>query len=220
MASSSTSSLLPTTDREEGYHLPTCTREPSQCSCPYVSWIWADTDQTPVRSGKWMLFPKTVEVDAAWAVVKALLEQGKLGGCAKVAPRQAASENHLICVYTADHDDVTDVMRVLLALRDSSIACAALCILNYKTDDATYAGVYSDTPKHGRQLVSKYTSEKLTGPASASPVTLRLNNIGPDFARKIVAKRAPHAAPDIKFARASQLTGETFDESRGWFDES
>ncbi len=158
-----------------------------------------------------MLFPNTMEVDAAWAEVKALLAQGKLGTCAKVSPVvRAVSKSHLICVHTVDHDDVEDVMRVLLTLRDSSIACAAVDILNYKVDDRRRRGKDSDPPMHRRQLANKYTSEKMTGPALVSPVTLRLNNIGPDYARKIVAKRAPLAVPDIKYTRASQLTGDTF----------
>ena len=92
----------------------------------------------------------------------------------------------IIKIYTDDHEDVADVMRVLTNIRQSRLSIAAL---HYKTDDATLSGVYSNDPssgvpikkKHRNEKVSKYTSPKVetTGTDWLKGIKLLLNNIGP-----------------------------------------
>lgn len=68
--------------------------------------------------------------------------EGKLGTTAKVA--NATTATHVVCVYVENYTDVADVARVLFALRDSGMQCAAGA-LYFKTDEATLAGIYSST---------------------------------------------------------------------------
>jgi hypothetical protein len=155
-----------------------------------------------------MLFPDKGDVDDAWASVRQLVAQSQLGPGAKVVPSYRARAQYIICVYTADYDDSADVMRVLVSLRDSGLPCAARCMLNYKTDDATRAGRYADAaaardagfaagaaPKrHKGEKVSLYTSPPLRAAPGACPVRLLRNNVGPDFATVEVHQRRPDDA--------------------------
>ena len=106
------------------------------------------------RSGKWLLFVPRDQVDEAWEKVRRALERGRLGGSAKVStarpnPNAADSENHVICVYTYDSDDVDDVMRI----RDELRKLGFVNKIPYKTDEATVAGRYR---VRGHRRVSKY----------------------------------------------------------------
>lgn len=153
-----------------------------------------------------MLFVGSEKVDDAWFKVVDLLAEGSLGTCAKVAPRSNVRDDlHLICVYTEDHEDVEDVFRVLMALRRSGIECASDRTLNYKTDEATYAGVYASNSSaqhagfaaatagpHKNHKVSKYTSPGFRGNRN---VRLVMNNVGPDFLHEVVAE-VPLSATD------------------------
>ena len=165
-------------DQECHLHNANCSRQPSQCFCPNVNWIWARVPGHPPaeRSGKWMLFPSVKGVDAVWTKVKSLLADNQLGGCAKVAPAVHAGSAYLVCIYTRDHDDIADVFRVLKEIRQSGLYSRAI---SYKTDDATYRGEYSSTASgaiSGKKLVSKYSSPQVT---SEGWLTLVENNIGP-----------------------------------------
>jgi hypothetical protein len=146
-----------------------------------------------------MIFTSTENVDRSWLNVVDMLADGKLGDCAKVAPVSRTRDGlHVICVYTDDHEDVEDVFRVLHALRRSSTPCAAERTLNYKTDDATYAGQYTSssaaqragfsdaaTAPHKNSKVSKYTSPGFRG---VKNVRLVMNNVGPNFLHEVVAE--------------------------------
>ena len=68
-------------DREAQRHVTQCDQMPSHCLCSEVKWIWASRPNRPhgIRSGKWMLFPNTMEIDSSWNKVKDLLASGKLG---------------------------------------------------------------------------------------------------------------------------------------------
>lgn len=90
-----------------------------------VYWIEAkrQTDgpaPTP-RAGQWVITTHLSEVDALWARVKAATEAGQLGYKSKVstAPRAGGMDldSRVICVVTADADDLADVERVREALR-------------------------------------------------------------------------------------------------------
>lgn len=191
------------TDYEEHMHDATCSRMPSECRCSNVAWLWgARKDRIGnhcERSGKWMLFSSSEGVDNAWFNVVDMVADGKLGDCAKVAPASRTRDGlHVICVYTADHENLKDVFRVLHALRCSSIPCAAERTLNYKTDDATYAGQYASrsaaqkagfkdvaSAPHKNSRVSKYTSPGFRGNRN---VRLVMNDVGPNFLHEVVAE--------------------------------
>jgi hypothetical protein len=187
-------------DREAQNHKSDCDMQPSRCRCPFVSWIWAQLPDAvkSVRSGKWMLFISKQYVDQTWEKVKNLLASNQLGNGAKVANGEA--KTYLICLYTYDFEDVRDVFRVLVALKRNRLAGGHL---NYKTDDATYQGLYttdqaanaagfqSAKKNHPNEKVSMYTSPP---PLTNNPggdkdfVQLFLNNIGPDCRKGLVAE--------------------------------
>ena len=133
-------------DREGHLHSPGCASQPSTCACAGVAWLWASLPHArPGRhTGKWLLFPPAMAVDATWAHVRALLAAGHLGVLAKASRAEPGGSRHVICIYTQDHTDVADVARVLLALRTRPPpGHDGRGLLSYKTDDDTRAGVYS-----------------------------------------------------------------------------
>ena len=56
-------------------------------------------------TGKWMLFPSTEKVDAAWSAIARAVVAGELDISAKVSPMPDESGKHLICVYCRDFTD-------------------------------------------------------------------------------------------------------------------
>ena len=197
-------------DPEAYSHSPYCSRMPATCNCPGVGWIWADVRGSHgVATGKWLLFARRPFVDAAWCAVRFLTARGVLGLSAKVAPASHSApgrDDHVICVYTSNHNDVADVMRVLLTLRDAAIQIfdksdTSRVRLNYKSDDATLAGEYTTAASASRaghggkksiQKVSKYFAPRRQPDAS---VQLLINNIGADLRSVVVAERAAWAQP-------------------------
>ncbi|ROT42720.1 DUF1917-domain-containing protein [Sodiomyces alkalinus F11] len=87
-----------------------------------------------VQAGKWMLFCPRQEVNGVWGVVAKATANNELGIAAKVAPRPADGEraHRLICVYTADFNDLEDVARVLERLQELGIANANGPAIFYK----------------------------------------------------------------------------------------
>lgn len=72
-------------------------------------------------NSQWMLFCQPQEVNEVWAIVAKATAANELGIAAKVAPKSAdgdARRDRLICVYTADFRDRSDVGRVLQKLRE------------------------------------------------------------------------------------------------------
>jgi hypothetical protein len=129
--------------------------QPSQVSNVY--WLYAERGcgayprHTP-RGGKWLLFVSVTEVDEAWATIRAATEQGRLGGASKVAtakpsPLAKHPDLRVICVYTYDWTDQTDVLRVRQELRELGFTSK----IAYKADEDTRAGRYA-----GQGRVAKY----------------------------------------------------------------
>jgi hypothetical protein len=106
------------------------------------------------NGGKWLIFVPTSEVDEVWATIKQATQDGQLGGLSKVAtaypnPLTIHAEKRVICVYTYDSQDETDVMRVRAELRRLGV----IERITYKPDAATRAGAYS---KNCGKRVGKY----------------------------------------------------------------
>jgi hypothetical protein len=124
-----------------------------------VYWIYAIREKgeypksTP-RGGKWLIFVNPKDVDEVWLKIKKAVEEGKLGGSAKVAtakpsPSAGKSDAKVICVYTYDWTDEEDVKRIREELRKLGITNR----IPYKTDEDTLKGKYRIT-RHKR--ISKY----------------------------------------------------------------
>jgi hypothetical protein len=98
------------------------------------------------RPGKWLIFVSRSRIDALWETIRRAVKAGRLGHAAKVStalpdPLSPDPKKHVICVYTADENDPTDVRRVRDALRQLGITWK----IPYKSDAATRAGQYEMT---------------------------------------------------------------------------
>jgi hypothetical protein len=134
----------------------TATDTPSQTTDSY--WLQAERKNgaypthTP-NGGKWLIFVSSSEVDALWDTIRRATEDGQLGGYAKVSTAlqnpNANSPDKVICVYTYDCTDETDVKRIREELRHLGITSE----IRYKTDQETKAGIYS---KRGNKNIQKY----------------------------------------------------------------
>lgn len=133
---------------EAPYYLNTF---PSQEEIDYWISFSASPDDLGKFSGKWLIFCPPSQVDIAWRLICSSMILNKLGPSAKVstaAARDNDNSNHVICVYTKDHRNKQDVMRVREELRRLGFTQK----LPYKTDCATRKGEYASTGKK----VSKY----------------------------------------------------------------
>ena len=108
-------------------------------------WLWARAPRGSVsreggipKSGKWMVWISKVNVDEIWQKIKESVEKGELGIAAKVATAKQSQGVHLSCIYTYDHTDENDVMRVRDKLREIGFTSK----MPYKTDEATIQGKY------------------------------------------------------------------------------
>jgi hypothetical protein len=130
-------------------------RKPSQVFDEF--WIRAVYKRKDnARSGKWMLFVPTKEIDQTWETIRHDVLKGLLGPSAKVATMMEnknaqRSDQKLICVYVSDYNDLSDVGRVLAQLRLLGFTGR----LNFKTDTATLSGEYAF---NSSGPVSLYTS--------------------------------------------------------------
>ena len=131
---------------------------PSKTADAY--WIFARSPNRKFkqtgRTGKWLLFPLKEDLDTVWPKIAKATEDGLLGISAKTStampnPNSTSSKVGLICVYTYDADDVSDVKRVLEQLR----ALGFNGRLNYKEDEQTRLGNYARDNPGG---ISIYTS--------------------------------------------------------------
>lgn len=113
-----------------------------------------------LTSGKWMLFPKSDDLPRVWRQVAEATAEGKLGPTSKVATWEPdhQTKGTLICVYTRDFSDVSDVKRVLSTLNDLNIVNKATAIY-YKCDAYTHLGLFSDNQYKLR--ASLYSSEEV-----------------------------------------------------------
>jgi hypothetical protein len=138
--------------------MPPSQAEPQPSVVMDAYWLWAacKTGVYPpdtVRSGKWLIFRSSQEIDEVWAKVKQAVEDGRLGDQAKVAtarPNPNGREGRrVICVYTYDSEDCGDVRRIREELRRLGIDEP----IPYKTDEDTKAGRYR---AKGRASISKF----------------------------------------------------------------
>jgi hypothetical protein len=101
------------------------------------------------RVGKWLLFVPEKNIDSTWQNVKKAVEAGKLWKKAKVSTAWRSKGGvYVVCVYTYDHEDAEDVMRIREYLREMGFKRP----VSYKTDKQTLAGIYSDNTEE----ISKY----------------------------------------------------------------
>ena len=104
------------------------------------------------RGGKWLIFVGSHNLSRIWSKIKIAVEEGKLGGLAKVprhSSRAQSPSSGVICVYTYDWKDAQDVKRIREELRKIGI----IRKISYKTDEDTDQGIYR-TNKSGK--ISKY----------------------------------------------------------------
>lgn len=63
-------------------------------------------------SGKWNIVCETAVIDDIWKIIGRLCYNGKLGPTVKVSRKSDRYPTHIICVYTEDYRDITEVIRL------------------------------------------------------------------------------------------------------------
>ena len=120
--------------------------EGAQAKKPTAADVDAIARRHGILKGKWLLFPKTpAEADAAWAAVVAAVAGGALCPSAKVSSISPEEPGHVLCAYTSDYLDSTDVMRVAAALQRALPPLTDRRML-YKPDILTFLGIYGGNP--------------------------------------------------------------------------
>jgi len=111
--------------------------QPSQVSAVYWIEVKSTAEHTLAptpRAGEWRIPTTLDDVDALWEKIKSATAAGKLGYKSKVSTKPANHQTdvraRLICVRTANADDVADVQRVEAALRELGISGA----MHYQRD--------------------------------------------------------------------------------------
>ena len=92
------------------------------------------------KTGKWCIFVDKSEVDAAWKKIQKAVKSNKLF-LAKVSTatgRIRYGDTHVICVYTHDWTDETELKATREVLRKAGF----IEPLKYKRDQQTRDGVY------------------------------------------------------------------------------
>ena len=130
--------------REQQRSVTEHTMHPSRVVSTYWHFATDVRTQYPKHTehgGKWLLFVDFDELDICWKKCYDALFAGKLGSqikCTTAKSYNPQSGKAVICVYTYDHKDEEDVMRIRGALRDLGFDEK----MPYKTDWATRKGQY------------------------------------------------------------------------------
>lgn len=113
----------------------------------------------PMLVGKWLTYLSCKHVGYCWPLVRDATEAGALGIAAKISTDWGKSHDlagmiseglgswrdHVICIYTADWRDRSDVARV--GTRLAKIDAVRTQTLRYKPDAFTYGGTwYGNAP--------------------------------------------------------------------------
>ncbi len=137
--------------------------KPSQVKEEY--WVYAiskskkEYPESTDRCGKWMIFGyKGEQLDNIWEGVKKAIEKGLLGSSAKCSttkenPNSLNKNSGVICVYTYDSNDKSDLKRIAKEL----FKIEGVEKLFYKEDNATYEGKYAN---RGDKKISKWFVNK------------------------------------------------------------
>ncbi len=115
----------------------------------------------PDYAGKWMIFVKADDLDSTWKKVYELTIQGKLGPrsstCTSRPNRNAKSKDiKVVLAFITDYRDFNEVARIAWVLYEKGIFTGEL--LNFKTNEATRAGLYTATL--GDTEVCRYSISK------------------------------------------------------------
>lgn len=116
---------------------------------PYRDQLEVDLLNSATRrgltSGKWLIFPASDDLPLVWRRVAEATAAGELGPCSKVGSWEPehATKPTVICVYTKDFTNLTDVKRVLSNLDKLNILKKPIV---YKCDAYTHLEIMSDNP--------------------------------------------------------------------------
>lgn len=109
--------------------------------CKKINFIYAVSNEpypsdTP-RSGKYILFFPTQDINTAWNKIKTATIKGLLGDSSKVSTKiqKGKRKDYLICVYTYDSKDMDDRSRI-----EGELLKMGFNKFSYKTNEATLKG--------------------------------------------------------------------------------
>ncbi|MGC9780584.1 MAG: DUF1917 domain-containing protein [Candidatus Heimdallarchaeota archaeon] len=94
-----------------------------------------------ITVGKWMIFESPQSIDESWMKIVNAIIQSKIIASAKVSTAISKQKDYVICIYTDNYFNETEVMKVRNQLKELGFNR----ILYYKPDIYTYLGIYSGT---------------------------------------------------------------------------
>lgn len=94
-----------------------------------------------ILEGKWQIYRSRESVDGLWKIIAENTNSGNLGIAAKVSTTLNDRPQHLVCVYTEDYFDTTNVFHIREQLRKLGVDEP----LQYKPDIYTLLGIHEGT---------------------------------------------------------------------------
>jgi hypothetical protein len=133
-------------------------------------WLYASSDRLNIpenleKVGKWCIFRGGDEIDASWEKIKDLCKNNKIAMAKVASATSGAKFNgiHVICVYTLDYSNTSEVMEIRELLKKNGFTED----IGYKRDIETINGVYGekewyyhDEAKKGMVLIANAKSTK------------------------------------------------------------
>ena len=77
---------------------------------------------TGILVGKWLIYRNMSEIDHTWKKIALAVKDGVLGTSAKVSTAMQKSKRYVICVYTTDYLDKSDVQKNRYQLKTLGIS--------------------------------------------------------------------------------------------------
>ena len=143
-----------------------CNIYPTEINNKDQEWLYAINNKyitesiDPEKIGKWMVFLSGAHINEAWDKIKKAVASGELWHTKVSTNNPAKVNSHVIIIYTKDYTDLNDVIRVLDYIESSDVKSPDR-IIKYKTNQQTFAGIYSGDPKQKPWIYSSDTMREI-----------------------------------------------------------
>lgn len=94
-----------------------------------------------ITCGKWMIFESQQNIDEAWLKIAVAIIKSEIRASAKVSTAKSKQKDFVICIYTDNYFNESEIMNVRNQLKELGFAR----VLYYKPDIYTFLGIYSGT---------------------------------------------------------------------------
>lgn len=139
-----------------------CNFYPTEIHQSDEAWLYAINNKypdeciDPEKIGKWMLFLSGDHINPVWDKIKLAVTNGELWHTKVSTNNSKKNQTYAIMIYTKDYTDLDDVIHVLDYIESTGWKSRNR-IIKYKTDQQTYAGIYSGDTKQKPWIYSSDT---------------------------------------------------------------